>query len=140
MRDELDRQLCERYPKIFAERFLDMQATAMCWGFEHGDGWYAIIDRLCANIQSHLDWVNRDGEKVTQVVAEQVKEKFGTLRFYYRGGDEYIRGLVSMAESMSGFTCEDCGAPGKTDGSGWISTLCETHRKERSKNETIFGQ
>lgn len=131
MRDELDQQLCEKYPKIFSERHGDMTSTAMCWGFEHGDGWYNLIDRLCANIQSHIDWTENNGGAVPQVVAEQVKEKFGTLRFYYRGGDEYVRGLVDLAESMSGVTCEECGAPGKRRSGGWLRTLCDTHAKER---------
>ena len=129
MKSELDAQLCQNYPRIFADRNLPMTETAMCWGFEHGDGWFNIINQLCGNIQHHIDWKTKTGKVVPQVVAEQVKEKFGTLRFYYRGGDDYIRGLVSMAESMSGVTCEECGAPGTTDGQGWISTRCETHRK-----------
>lgn len=62
-----------------------------------------------------------------QVVAVQVKEKYGTLRFYYDGGDEYIRALTNMAESMSARTCEVCGAPGKRNSFGWIQTLCKTH-------------
>ena len=33
MRQELDQLLCERYPKIFANRHADMKTTAMCWGF-----------------------------------------------------------------------------------------------------------
>lgn len=143
MREELDKQLCEKYPKIFQDRDKPMTETCMCWGFSHGDGWYNIIDKLCSNIQGHIDWRNSQREillkdnpynrpirdEVPQVVAEQVKEKFGTLRFYYRGGDDYIDGLVSMAESMSGVTCEECGKPGSTGGKGWISTRCEEHRK-----------
>jgi hypothetical protein len=66
-------------------------------------------------------------EIVQQVVAVQVKEKFGTLRFYYSGGDEFVAGLVAMAESMSGVTCERCGTPGRLHGRGWIKTLCEQH-------------
>ena len=141
MRNELDKQLCEKYPKIFADRHGDMKTTLMCWGFEHGDGWFNILDALCGNIQSHIDWKNGQREyllknnphnrkipdEISQVVAEQVKEKFGTLRFYYRGGDDYIRGLVSMAESMSAVTCEKCGKPGKQTEGGWITTLCEEH-------------
>ena len=46
-------------------------------------------------------------ESIPQVTLDQVKEKFGTLRFYYSGGDDYISGLVSMAESMTGVTCEE---------------------------------
>jgi len=65
-----------------------------------------------------------------QVVASQVKEKFGTLRFYYSGGDDYVSGVIRFAESMSCVTCEVCGAPGETSGRSWLRTLCETHRKE----------
>jgi len=138
MKEELDRQLCEKYPLIFADRNKSMMETCMCWGFEHGDGWYQIIDSLCANIQHHIDWNNKNFEKgytqykqVPQVVAQQVKEKFGTLRFYYNGGDDVIDGMVRMAESWSAVACEECGAPGTQNSQGWIKTLCETHKKER---------
>jgi hypothetical protein len=131
MREELDRQLCEKYPLIFADRNKSMMETCMFWGFEHGDGWYPIIDSLCGNIQNHIDWQNRQEEKVPQVVATQVKEKFGTLRFYYNGGDDVVDGMVRIAESWSAVACEECGAPGTQNSRGWIKTLCETHRKER---------
>ena len=130
MKQELDQLLCERYPKMLVNRHKPMTETAMCWGFECGDGWFNILDRLMNNIQHHINWKNRDGNVVPQVTLDQVKEKFGTLRFYYTGGDDYISGLVSMAESMSGITCETCGNPGTTGGQGWISTLCETHRNK----------
>lgn len=131
MKQELDEQLCAKYPKIFANRDADMTTTAMCWGFSCGDGWYNILDQLCHNIQSHTDWHNRETVKVPQVVASQVKEKFGGLRFYYDGGDDYISGLASMAESMSEVTCEECGAPGQQRGGGWIYTACDAHTKEK---------
>lgn len=69
--------------------------------------------------------------EVQQVVVAQVKEKFGTLRFYYDGGDDIVDGMVRMAESMSGFMCEDCGAPGHQREGGWIRTLCDEHEEER---------
>ncbi len=130
MRNDLDEMLCKKYPKIFADRNKPMTETCMCWGFEHGNGWYNIIDQLCGNIQSHIDWKEKQGHNVPQVVAEQVKEKFGTLRFYYRGGDDIIDGMVRMAESISSVTCEVCGNAGKSNTSGWIKTLCEEHRKK----------
>lgn len=74
-------------------------------------------------------------EYVHRVVVEQVKEKFGTLRFYYRGGDDVVDGMVRMAEAMSAVTCEECGAPGKVGGSRWISTLCDEHR---AKHEAAY--
>jgi hypothetical protein len=56
MKQELDEALCAKYPKIFKDRHAPMTHTAMCWGFDCGDGWYNIIDALCGNIQSHVDF------------------------------------------------------------------------------------
>ena len=63
-------------------------------------------------------------ESIPQVTLDQVKEKFGTLRFYYSGGDDEISGMVRMAESMSGVTCEGCGNLGERRGGGWVHTYC----------------
>jgi hypothetical protein len=63
-------------------------------------------------------------------VATQVKEKFGTLRFYVSGGDDFTNGVIRMAEAMSSVTCEECGKPGTTSGPGWVRTLCVEHRKK----------
>lgn len=140
MREELDKKLCEKYPKIFANRYKPMAETAMCWGFEVGDGWYQIIDSLCGQIQHHLDWHNRTEEKVAQVVASQVKEKFGGLRFYYDGGDDVIDGMVRMAESWAANTCETCGKPGKLRGGGWLYTACDEHTKPEHLNNEVDNE
>lgn len=121
MSPELDKQLCEKYPVIFSQRNGSPQETAMCWGFDCGNGWYDLIDKLCENIQNHIVY----GSDVPPVVALQVKEKYGTLRFYAHGGDEYISGLITMAESMSGRICEICGNKGKIRNDGWITTRCD---------------
>ena len=131
MKQELDTLLCERYPKMMVNRNLPMQETCMCWGFDCGDGWFNILDQLMGNIQHHIDWKNKKEEVVAQVTLDQVKEKFGTLRFYYTGGDDVIDGMVRMAESMSGVTCEECSAPAKTHGPGWIRTICEPCEEAR---------
>jgi hypothetical protein len=52
MRKKLDEALCEKYPLIFKDRHANMQVTAMCWGFDCGDGWYNIIDTLCSYLTS----------------------------------------------------------------------------------------
>jgi hypothetical protein len=179
MRQELDKLLCEKYPKMMVNRNKPMQETCMCWGFECGDGWFNILNQLMGNIQHHIDWKDKQREyartynematqakagnfdlfeesmkdtvsleykekrlaeivagdfrqvpdAIPQVTLDQVKEKFGTLRFYYTGGDEYIRGMVTMAEAMSGTTCEECGNPGQLRGRGWIYTACDAHTK-----------
>ena len=43
----------------------------------------------------------------------QVKEKFGGLRFYVDCNDDYIDGLISLAEGMSYNTCSECGETGE---------------------------
>ena len=114
----------EKYPKMFANPH---------GGFAIGEGWWPIIESLCANIQSHTDWWNKNRESrpvVEQVVVAQIKEKFGGLRFYYDGGDDQISGMVRMAEAWASHACEECGAPGTAGGKGWIKTLCPTHRAE----------
>jgi hypothetical protein len=140
MRQELDKLLCEKYPKMMVNRNLPMQETCMCWGFDCGDGWYNILNQLMGNIQHHIDWKNRKGEVVPQVTLDQVKEKFGTLRFYYTGGDDYISGLVSMAEAMSGVTCEGCGNVGERKGGGWVHTYCEPCETKRENERAQYAK
>jgi len=134
MNKDLDKALCEKYPAIFANRHGDMRTTAMCWGFECGDGWYQIIDALCACMQNYYDgnaeWQKKQGNELFQPVATQVKEKFGTLRFYYDGGNDYTEGMVWLAEQLSAQTCEKCGQPGETRGGSWLATLCDECAKE----------
>ena len=124
---ELDSKLCEKYPDIMAERHLGAMQTAMCWGFEHDDGWYYILDTAMRLVQSHIDMQKRKGIEIEQVVFEQVKEKFGMLTIYQRGGDEYTNGVLRMAEEISRHTCEVCGDVGYPNNKGWIKTLCEKH-------------
>ena len=109
MSPELQEQLYNKYPEIFADKDKSMQETAMCWGIETPDDWYNIIDTLCHALTytyitslsideedglkfkfKPLDKYYKDGNdyvyrvQCPQVIAEQVKEKYGTLRFYYR--------------------------------------------------------
>ena len=60
-----------------------------------------------------------------------MKEKFGTLRFYYYGGDDVVEGMVRMAESMTYRICEGCGCPGEERKSRWIKVLCDKCDEER---------
>ena len=140
MKQELDQLLCEKYPKMMVNRNKNMQETCMCWGFECGDGWFNILDQLMGNIQHHIDWKNRKEEVIAQVTLDQVKEKFGTLRFYYSGGDDAIDGMVRMAESMSGVTCEECSAPAQTHGPGWIRTICEPCETKRETERAQYAK
>lgn len=129
MRKELDEALCAKYPKLFRDRRGDVTKTAMCWGFDCGDGWYDIIDIVCLMLSQ---------DPTHQPVVTQVKEKFGTLRFYVSSATDEQYNYISFAETMSGRICEECGAPGKLYGDGWLKTLCSVHAKEQGK-ETLYA-
>jgi len=122
MRKELEGKLIEKYPEIFCQKSLPMSQTAMCWGIETGNGWFGLISALCSCIDNHVK--NRPALAVEAV---QVKEKYGGLRFYINGGDDFVEGLIEMAETMSYRICDVCGAPGKRSGRGWITTRCDKH-------------
>ena len=131
MNYKLQQSLYDKYPKIFIQKDLPMQTTAMCWGISCGDGWYHLLDNLCGNIQNRLQNINRNKVEGEKLVCEavQVKEKFGGLCFYVQGGDDYIDGLIDMAESMSYSLCSSCGATLELQNSmdrGWVYTKCNT--------------
>jgi hypothetical protein len=116
MSPELEQKLVAKYPKLFSSQ--------QFWGFECGDGWYDILDHLCGAIKEHT----YDSDELT---VDQVKEKFGRLRFYLSREDDVLHGMVSMAEYMSGRICETCGNRGETRGGSWMVTLCDKHHEER---------
>ena len=127
MNEKLENQLFNTYPKLFTQKDLSMQETCMYWGVETGKGWYWLIDNLCGCIQDYIDANNKP-----QVEVVQVKEKFGALRFYVNSADDYVYGMISLAETMSYSTCESCGST--TDiihTKGWVKTLCKNCSMEK---------
>ena len=140
MDQELQNQLFEKYPDLFSNKDKDIMHSCMAWGIECNNGWYDIVSSVCWMIKQHEDNVQWQTEykQKTQldyqsdyfpVKFDQIKEKYGGLRLYFSGGDEYVEGLVSMAEAMSYKICEVCGNRGSPNENGWISTLCDGCRK-----------
>ena len=117
MSPELEKKLLDKYPKLFSSK--------QFWGVECGDGWYDILDHLCGSL---ITYTYGDEE----IYVDQVKEKFGRLRFYLSKEDDVMHGMVSMAEHMSGRICETCGNRGETRGGSWMVTLCDLHHDERT--------
>jgi hypothetical protein len=105
----------------------------MCFGFEHGDGWHDIVDRLSWRYTALWKLLRVD------VYASQVKEKLGGLRFYCyprtprwmpRFLSRWIGTLVfwleDRAEDESYETCELCGRSGALRRRGyWYATFCD---------------
>lgn len=93
------------------------------------EGWYEIIIK----IDRMLRFINPDYK------IAQIKEKFGTLRYYFDYNfpddlsDEEIDvrasimgAVVGHQERISAYTCEYCGERGKTRAGGWYKTLCDS--------------
>ena len=82
---------------------------------------YSFLRKLRGKTNQYCRW-----KKIypPQLKIDQVKEKFGGLRFYVSGGDREIQGMISFAEYLCGKTCEVSGEEGKlcTRGS-WYKTL-----------------
>lgn len=184
MNSELEQKIFDKYPKIFGDRTKPMNETCMCWGLEVGDGWYDLIDVLCEALtytySTSIEVDEEDGKrlgvnpynfkdqktsyyfqvKAPQVIAEQVKEKFGTLRFYHRVEfnkdivdlletekypalqkivdrySNYIDGVIHFADIASGRTCETTGQPGEMHVSrGWYKTLNKDYAKTIENRE-----
>ena len=149
---KLQKQLFKKYPRIFRQKDLPMSQTCMCWGIDTGNGWYRLLDELCHCIQTMID--NNRHMINYQLEATQVKEKYGTLRFYYqwypiKDKSKYkptaednermmreLEGAVLFADHFSGSICEECGQPGETKTIyGWVYTRCKTHMDEIKKKK-----
>jgi len=141
--DEFDTMMCKEFPEIFIHRNAPMTETCMCWGFSCEPGWQPLLFKLCQQI----DLVS--SRLGIFVRANQVKEKYASLRFYWSGevrpeslipdnkfdiAYDIVEALVSNAEHTSSSTCEVCGeyGNGRRIG-GWIRTLCDTHAEEETK-------
>lgn len=140
MSPELENKLYEDFPVLFENRNKSPQQSCLAFGIECGDGWYDIIRSVCWEIKQHEENVSRQNKwqlekdpnyesNYIPVKFDQIKEKFGGLRIYFSGGDDRVRGIVGLAEEMSYKLCEVCGNKGRPNEGGWISTLCDAHRK-----------
>lgn len=114
MKCELINSLRERYPNLFQKK-----CEISC-----GDGWFDIIDALCFEIQYYI----RD--KDITFNCQQIKEKFGGLRFYGSGANKEIMNMIHTAEKFSMNICEECGAPGEMRGLNWLYVSCEQHKRD----------
>ena len=90
----------ERFPILFQDRTKPMTETCICFGIECPIGWYHILEQLCTILEFYnMEFTKNYG---IAIVADQVKEKFGTLRFYYTPRDVNKDGV---AESL--MDCEE---------------------------------
>lgn len=128
---EFNEKMLKKYPEMF------LYEHSHFWGFEIGSGWYSLVENLVDTIDRYQRPLVRNG-KAEFIHIEQIKEKFGGLRFYYSGGDEYVAGAVDFAERLSYSLCQDCGAPGLLRSGSWLRTLCDLHTQTRAAAKVTY--
>ncbi len=79
MKKELDDALCAQYPLIFKDRNADMQITAMCWGFDCGDGWYNILNVLCIHLYSDYKEAKRAYDRIKERIDQPIWDGSDTI-------------------------------------------------------------
>jgi hypothetical protein len=96
-----------------------------------GDGWRELVERAVNRIADAL--AAAPSGSVTIVEA---KEKFATLRMYWRGtrltkaAEQTIADAIALAEARSACTCEVCGRDGVLHQvGGQLLTACAEHAK-----------
>jgi uncharacterized protein with HEPN domain len=118
--------LLEKYPRLYREAWVEPANPASRFagnGFEIGDGWFSLVDRLSARLA-----------KDTAIHVVQVKEKYGRLKVYWEGEenappdprlDAEIEAAIGEAADESEQTCEVCGEPGTIEERHrWMSVRC----------------
>jgi hypothetical protein len=100
--------------------------------FDCDIGWYDIVHTLSIKIEKILNdyaennkAVEGEENEIIEMFAVQVKEKYGTLRFYMSSETDEISDLIHEAEALSSQTCESCGASAKMRGARWFEVKCD---------------
>lgn len=121
MSPDLEAKLFADFPNLYSQGLLDG-----C--FRCDDGWEPLIRELSARLEPIVAAQPRDDD--FHMAADQVKEKFGGLRFYMTCSTEEVEEIIREYEGRSYKTCEVCGAPGMVKGirgGRWVKAVCQEH-------------
>lgn len=134
MNKENTERLIREFPNLYSDCDKPVNESLMAFGFETGDGWFQLIYDLSAKLERLIvSWKKGHADDPTfernWPRASQVKEKYGTLRFYMSWGTDEMYDLIDHAEERSSHICEECGKPGECNEEGWIRCRCEDCRK-----------
>ena len=124
MTPESEAELYARHPRLLVYPPGQGSHLPMHFGIECGDGWLTLIDCLLYSASIHTD-VDDEPPAVLQI-----KQKFGSLRVYWRGANDAVQGMTQFAGELSRYICEVCGLPGSlgTDGPRYLRVRCDAHR------------
>lgn len=126
---EYNKQLIEKYPwllprNVWTDKIPEDYDYSYTLLDEFPTGWHiAFGKQMCADVQRELDKLKPETAADFRVV--QIKEKFGSLRFYTNWVTEGIDEVIRQYENLSERTCIHCGEPATKISTGWISPWCD---------------
>jgi hypothetical protein len=137
MNKELQKNLYTKFPNVFS-RHEDLNKDNESYyrlDISIGDGWYKILYNLAEKLEplsnNNTFWF------------AQIKEKFGSARFYIRRDPDSefdfteVNKYISDAEDETYHICEYCGELGKIRSLAWVKTLCDKCFKDHKKPRRI---
>lgn len=119
-------KICDAAPSLFYREGKEGTAPIPFF-FECGDGWSDLLLEAAIELNNYIKTLPDDAQE--DIVVMQVKEKYGTLRFYVSYCTEEIDSIIKKAEKRSCTTCETCGKEGTLRGSVWLYTACDEHTR-----------
>ena len=109
-------------------------------GVECGPGWLPLVDVALTKIGEEVRAMR--GERRAAFALTQIKEKYGALCIYYRGGNAAIDAIVGRAEALSEHVCERCGDFGmmRVFGGEWYATLCSACAQRHGFSRRVISE
>jgi len=136
MKNELNEALVRDFPLTFYRDPQGCEPWSM-FGFEVGEGWEPSIRKTAEKLELLIASAakkNPEAYKFGYFRTSQLKEKFGTGRWYLSAGTDEMHDLVQAWEAETENICEQCGNGGKIRGRGWYYTSCFKHSKEEDRD------
>jgi len=136
MRKELAEALTKDFPLTFTSERGGREPWSM-FGFECGDGWEPSIRFAAEHLEPLIQKAKEEdpeGYEAGYYRTSQLKEKFGTGRWYLSGGTDAMQDIVEKWEAATVSICETCGKPGELRGHGWLYTACFEHAKVQDRD------
>jgi hypothetical protein len=124
---ENNKALIEKYPFLLPKnRFTGKASEDYDYSYTELDsmpnGWRKAFGlEMCEEIKEAL------ADYLYEYRITDIKEKYGSLRWYDAGAPEAVYNIISKYQKISAVTCISCGEPATKITEGWISPYCDKH-------------
>ena len=111
------------------------------FSFECRDGWEPSIRKIAEKLEKLIvKQIEKDpqGWEYGFYRTSQLKEKFGSGRWYLSAGTDEMLKLTDEWEEQTEHICETCGKSGKIRGRGWLYASCWKHARKEDRDNLEY--